>query len=428
MESNSDDYLSGEVKEILASQPSWVATWGTSILIAAVAIIVLAALIFRYPEVVSGEVVLTTETPPVQISAQKSDFIKSVLVDDGGTVKRGDVIAIFPSDADYKDVLALEADVETVGQLDLDKLRSYKPKAEMKIGELAQAYSSFVTAFSIVPLDETGEIDNAAVAAVESTNLQYKKQLRALEAALPSIEKELRALDTELRNASNLYAKTTDTTMTAIIYGINSKIQNKKAEYARIQTSIESTKIDISKANVRRFQAQTQAESGAGDAIFQLNEKLDELRQAIKKWKSNYLIIAPSDGILKYYTPLVTPQQVNMGEVLFTIGSASNSEKFIGKVALPLGKSGKVKKGQPVTLKFDRYNFREFGTVNAKVTNVYSVAKDQAFYADILVENGLVSNLNKKLEFYQQMSGKAEITTNDQSFFRKLFEKFTAFW
>ncbi len=98
----------------------------------------------------------------------------------------------------------------------------------------------------------------------------------------------------------------------------------------------------------------------------------------------------------------------------------------MGKVKLPVDKSSKVKEGQDVNIKFGRYPFREYGTVRSKVSKVYPVAKDNAFYADIVIKNDLITTLNRKLEFYHQMSGKAEIITDDKTFISKLFEKFTA--
>ncbi len=428
MQQDNIEYLSGEVKEILSSPPSWVSTWGIAVLVGTVGLIAFAGGIFHYPEIVTGNVSITTQTPPVIVVSPKSEYIAEVKVKDNMVVKTGDVLAVFPSDADYKDVLKLEEDMETVGQLDLDKLRIYSPNRSLNIGELRQSYSNFITAFELVPLDESGEIDYATVAAVENTNMQYQKQVKSLEASLPSIKTELEALGQELKNAHHNYAKTTDTTYAAVIFNVNSKIKNKEAEYKRIQNAIEATKTEISKSNIRKFQAQTQAKSGAGEAIFQLNKRLDDLRTEIKNWKNSHLIISPSNGIVQMYMPIKAPQLVNAGDALFTILPEDIGDKFVGKVELPVDRSGKVKEGQQVNIKFERYRFREFGTVKAKVTKVYPVAKDNAFYADIVIENGLVTTLNRKLDFYQQMSGKAEIVTDDKTFISKLFEKFTAQW
>lgn len=386
---------------------------------------VIAGGIFHYPEIVSGEVTISTETPPITISAPKSEYLSELKAVDGKEVSAGDLLAVFPSTAEYQDVLQLEKDLETIGQLDLEKLQNYRPNPNLKLGELAQAYSSFVTAFEIVPLTSTGEIDYATVVAVENSNSQLQRQLNALEATLPSLRNEAAALETEKRNAARLYANTTDTTYTAIIYKFETQLKSKQAEIKKALAKMEDIKGEISKSNVRKLQAQTQAKAGAGEAIFQLNQRLDDLKKAVKNWKDNFLIIAPGDGTVQFYTDLKEGQSVTAGDILFNILPTERGG-YVGKVTLPVDKANKVEKGMLANIKFVKYPFREYGTVPAKVSKVYPIAKDNAFYADIILEKGLVTNSNRELEFYQNMNGRAEIITDDRSFISKLFEKFTA--
>ena len=426
MEQDNIDYLSGEVKEILSSPPSWVATSGLLLLVGAVGLIALVGMLFHYPEIVTGDVVITTETPPVTVVSQKSEYPSEVKIVNNAEVNTGDILLVFPAKAAYQDVLKLEKDLENIGQLDLEKLQNYKPDRNLKIDELSEAYSSFITAFELVPLTESGVIDYATVVAVENNNAQLQRQSNALEASLPSLRNEATALDTEKKNASDQYAKTIDTSYTLLIFKLNSALQNKLSEIKRAQAKIEELKGEIAKSNVRKLQAQTQAKSGAGEAIFQLNIKLDELKKAVKNWKDNFLVVAPADGIVQFYTDLKAGQPINSGDILFNILPKNNGGGYVGKVKLPVDKSSKVKKGQDVNIKFGRYPFREYGTVRSKVSEVYPVAKENAFYADIVIEGELITTLNRKLEFYQQMSGTAEITTADRTFISKLFEKFTA--
>lgn len=423
MQQDNIEYLSGEVKEILASPPSWVATTGTFVLVGAVVLMGLVGFFFRYPEIVSGEVVISTKTPPVTVYAPKSEYIAELKVADNSIIEAGELLAVFPSNVAYKDVLQLETEIENIGQLDLEKLRSYRPNKELNIGELSQAYSNFVTAFELVPLNASGEVDYATVSAVESVNAQYQRQLRSLEASLPSLKNELTALESELKIARDNYASSVDTTDAPAIFKVNTKIKGKQAEVRKVIAEMERIKIEISKSNVRKLQAQTQANQGAGDAVFQLNQKLDELKKAIKSWKESYLVVAPSGGKIQFYTDLKAKDYVNEGDVLFNVLPVTDEEIYVGKVSLQLAKSSKVDSGQVVNIKFERYDFREHGTVKAKVSKVYPVVKEKAFYAEIVLDKGLVTNLNRKLVFYQNMVGKAEIVTEDKSFIGKLFEK-----
>lgn len=425
MQEDNIEYLSGEVKEILSSPPSWVATWGISMLVGTVALIGIAGLILHYPDIVTGEVSITTQTPPVTVVSQKSDYIAALKVDDKQMVSTGDLLLVFPSKSDYEDVLKLEKDLENIGQLDLEKLRNYQPDRNLNIVELQQAYSSFITAFELVPLTESGNIDYATVVAVDNNNAQLQKQLKSLEASLPTLRNAAAALEKQKRGASDLYGKTVDTSYTALIFKLESELKIKLSDIKKMEAKIEEIKGDMSKSNVRRLQAQTAAESGAGQAIFQLNRKLDDLKKEVKAWKDTYLVLAPADGEVQFYADIKIGQLVTTGDILFNI-MPSVKGGYVGKVKLPVDKSSKVKEGQIVNIKFVKYPFREYGTVRSKMGKVYPVAKDNAFYADIQLGDELVTTLNRKLEFYQQMNGKAEIVTDDRTFVGKLFEKFLA--
>ncbi len=422
MKEDNIEYLSGEVKEILATPPSWVATWGTCVLIGTIVLMGFAGFMFHFPDIVTGNVIISTETPPISVIAQKSDYVAEVRVLNNARVNSGDILAVFPSSANYENVQKLEADMENIGQLDIEKLRNYNPSTGLSIGELEQSYSNFLTALELVPLDNSGEVDYATVIAVESLNSQYQRQLQSMEAKLKSSNAELIALKKEFENAVRQYANSVDTTDALIVFNLNTAIKKKDAEIKSTLLEIEKVKGEISKSNVRRLQAQTQADKGAGEAIFQLNQKLDELKREIKSWKEKYLITAPGSGIVQFYTDLKAKDYVNGGDILFNIMPETDTEKYVGKVNLPVAKSSKVKKGQVVNIKFERYDFREQGTVRATVSKVYPVAKDNAFYADLTLDKGLVSTLNHKLDFYQNMVGKAEIITEDKTFISKLFE------
>lgn len=425
IEEDNIEYLSGEVKEVLSASPSWVATWGVASLVGAISLMVFAGFIFHYPELVAGDVTITTETPPTTVMAQKSESVTEVRVKDGANVEAGDILLVFPSDAKYEDVLLLDRDLETIGQLDIEKLRSYTPNRGLRIGELAQDYSSFITAFEAVPLTAAGDIDYATVSAVEVANAQLENQIRTLQASLPRLSDEEAALILERKGVSQTYGDKMDSITLQKLLAINTKLANKQSEIKKAQARIEDLKGQMSTSNVRKLQAQTQAKAGASEAIIHLNERLDELKRSLKAWKDNFLVIATAAGRVQFYLDLKPGQFVNTGDVLFNI-LPDDKGVYVGKVNLPVDKSSKVKEGQTAYLKFVKYPFREYGIVPSKVSKVYPVAKDNAFYAEVTLDKGLVSNLNRELEYYPNMNGRAEIVTADKSFISKLFEKFLA--
>ena len=93
-------------------------------------------------------------------------------------------------------------------------------------------------------------------------------------------------------------------------------------------------------------------------------------------------------------------------------------------VNIPVEGSGRVKEGQEVNLKFHRYPYIEFGAVKGTVTKIYPLAKGDAYTVDVALDNGLITNQGRTLDYFQQMEGEAEIITEERLFVGRLFDKF----
>ena len=92
--------------------------------------------------------------------------------------------------------------------------------------------------------------------------------------------------------------------------------------------------------------------------------------------------------------------------------------KVVGKILLPSKGSGKIKKGQNVNVKFDNYPYMEFGMVRVQIKNdslapITLNDNQKAYMLEVLFPDKLITNYGKELIFIQEMTGTAEIITED---------------
>ena len=92
--------------------------------------------------------------------------------------------------------------------------------------------------------------------------------------------------------------------------------------------------------------------------------------------------------------------------------------KVVGKILLPPRGAGKVKEGQMVNVKFDNYPHMEFGMVRVQIKNISLVPvivenNQKAYMLAVDFPDKLKTNYGKELEFSQEMTGSAEIITED---------------
>ena len=115
-------------------------------------------------------------------------------------------------------------------------------------------------------------------------------------------------------------------------------------------------------------------------------------------------------------------QNVNEGEILFTV-VPNDLEEIIGKVALPIRNSGKVKKGQKVLIKLDNYPFEEWGSLQGEIDNISEVPKqgEKAYYTLYISIDNLTTTYDKEIDFKQEMQGTAEIIVEELTILQRIF-------
>ncbi len=99
---------SEDISEILGTPPGWLVRWGTTVVLLAFALLLLAGWVIRYPDVITARVEFTTAQPPVEVVARAEGHIEQFLVNENDTVGVGTPLVVLENAADYNDVQLLE--------------------------------------------------------------------------------------------------------------------------------------------------------------------------------------------------------------------------------------------------------------------------------------------------------------------------------
>ena len=103
----------------------------------------------------------------------------------------------------------------------------------------------------------------------------------------------------------------------------------------------------------------------------------------------------------------------------------SNEKDYIGKVKAVAQNSGKLRIGQKVNIRLANYPDREFGIIEGKLKTI-SLTPDKEGYLllDIELPNGLKTSYKKQINFQQEMTGTADIITEDLRLIERLLYQF----
>ena len=304
MEAGKDIELrSEEVQEVMGQIPAWIVRWGITILFIVVLVLLVGSYFFRYPDVVTTEMILTSQLPVGKVVVRSSGKISELYVSNRQEVKSGALLAVIENPARTEDVLRLK-----------NLLVRYKNEPEQLWYHLSQ------------DMWLLGDIQPAYM--------------------------ELASKEASARNYRAL---------------------------------------------------------------------VGQLLASIHAWEMSYGLVAPLDGRVQLLVQEAPDQYLASGDVFARI-VPEGGDSWLGRALLPLQRSGKVKRGQRVIVRFTNFPDQEFGVVDGVVSSVSLVPTEDNYMVEIAFPDGLVTNYGKKLPVSYEMKATAEIVTDDVRLIERFFQ------
>jgi multidrug resistance efflux pump len=153
-------------------------------------------------------------------------------------------------------------------------------------------------------------------------------------------------------------------------------------------------------------------------------QSYNQLKKTITEWELKYVLNSSIGGEVSFMQIWSKGQMINPGDIVFTV--VPNSLKnYIGKVKAKGQNSGKLKIGQKVNIRLINYPYREYGLISGKVSSI-SLTPDKEGYLllNISLPHGLITSYKKKVNFQQEMTGTADIITEDMRLIERLLYQF----
>jgi multidrug efflux pump subunit AcrA (membrane-fusion protein) len=413
-----------EVQEILGKSPPWMIRAGVSVILGVVIVLLVGSYFFKYPDIISSKITLTTENPPFIIKANATGKITALFFKEHEEVQANAVIAVIENTASYKDVKSLKIMLKTPNIFELKKTHF-----NLALGELQQPYSSFIRLLK--EYQGFKELDYYAEK-IKSINRQkhdYDLYYIGLCAQRDLQEKELKLAELQFNRDSELYEK-----------GVHAKAEFEQAEklylqqkslYENARTTIASTQIQMNQLDQQILDLKLQETQELSKKEIAMQETFENLKSQLKKWEQTYLISATISGKVTYNKVWSKNQNVVTGDIVATV--VPNEEiNLIGKLAIPVSGMGKVKEGQTVNIKFDNFPHMEFGMLKGNIKDISlmptTTGQIVEYAAAVTLPKKLISNYGKELKFSQEMTGTAEIITDDIRLLERFFSPLKSIW
>ncbi len=417
---NEIELRSEEVQEILTRIPNWIIRFGSLVILMLLLVVFFVSWLVKYPDVITSPIVITTNIPPEKLIAKTSGKIETILIQDKQHVKQNTPLAVIENAANFKDVFLLQRIVDTI---DIEKqLFPFEQFNNVRLGEIEQSFALFQKEYIANSLNEKLQPFKVETTAQSFEQKQVQERLQLLLSQKSINESELQIQKSDLNRYEGLYKKgviaTQEMEKQRLIY-----LQSQK-NYQNLLSSISQLKSSINELN--RSSKTTKINESKEFVVLERNvmQSFYQLKKAIKDWDLQYVFRSSINGKVSFMQIWSVNQVINSGDNMFAI-IPSNENGYIGKVKAVAQNSGKIKIGQDVNIRLANYPDRQFGVLKGKVKSIsLTPDKEGNLLIDISLPKGLTTSYKKEIQFQQEMSGNADVITEDLRLIERLLYPF----
>jgi multidrug resistance efflux pump len=410
---------SEEVQEILTRIPNWMIRWGTIAVSGVIIMLLFSTWFIKYPDIVTAQIVITTNIPPEKVVAKFSGKIEIILVKDKAIVLENTPLAVIQNTANFQDVFLLKKLLETNFE---GASFDFKELENAQLGDIESAYAGFHAAYIANELNVDLQPYKVEGNAQNSESVQISARLAILQEQKSLNESELLLQKSDVNRYETLFNK-----------GVISAqdFENKKLGYLQAEKSyrsllstisqLKSTLIDNSKnskkTKINGTKEEVNLESNKTQAFYQL-------KKVIKDWELAYVLQSSVTGRVSFLRIWADNQTITAGDAIFAV-IPSLEKEYVGKLKASALNSGKIKVGQDVNIRLTNFPDSQYGMLYGKIRNI-SLTPDATgnLWIDVVLPKKLETSYHKIIPFQQEMSGSADVITEDLRLTERLLYQF----
>ena len=410
-EVNNIEQHSEEVQDIMGRIPGSLTRWGLTVIFLIFFSIVIGSYFFKFKEIVSAPMVITTTNPPAPLVCKASGRIARWFVADGQLVKEGDYIAVIRNNTNLDDLDCLE---RIVSRLDSSPVRKNLEKVilpgKLVLGELQDRYNQFYANWE----NYRDYVKNRFLARkIDLLEQEMVKKQQYYELSLEQkkmMEQELAYAQKQVERQQMMLEK--GGASESEVDDARANLIRSQRSYSAFLASVKSTEIDLISQRSSLLAMQQEDHTNLEQYELDIADNLRSLKNAIKGWKDNYLLVSPVEGAVTMTRFWSVNHVVSSGERLATI-VPSDKRTVICRARVPSSGIGKVQTGQQVNLKLAGFPYMQHGILTGTVSSVSLVPEEDNYIVEIRVNEGMQSTYREQLRLVQEMEGTAEIITQE---------------
>lgn len=409
-----------ELDEILTRPPASLVRWGITLLFGLGFLLLAATWFIRYPDVVRGQIVITTERPPVRIYSRATGRLVNLLVLDTATVKPGQALAEIENTTHLENIpLVRSMSQQVLNGLSKQANAIQWPNPTLTFGDLQPEVNNLINQYTEYRRLLTDPFHQQQLALLDRQIADYRRLVIVNEAQATINGQEFANVEQKYVADKVLYADK--------VYGRleflkeeNGYLNKKKENEGYQRTAIENS-LTLSEREKQRQTLQHDWHEKRLLLEMGLRQSVSMIANVLQTWQQNYVLKAPVAGRLTYLKTLHQNDLVRVSDTLFAVVSAG--QPLVGQVTVGIQGLGKIRVGQRVIIRLDDYPYQEFGTLHGFVKQLAPSNSRQQYRVLVSLPNGLQPAPNvPPLPFRPELTGSVEVVTNELRLLERVFQ------
>ncbi|TSJ41292.1 biotin/lipoyl-binding protein [Fluviicola chungangensis] len=405
--------------ELLSSPPSWIVRSGNGLFFIIFLILLSLAWFIEYPDEITGDVIITTEKAPIELSNQGYVQLKSLDVKENQIVKKGDLIAQFDIQASSEDIKDVSNYLNKINysQGEFKTLPVYSKKVHL--GTFQESW----TKLDAKIIDWNNELKSDAsqqqIASIQR-EINLRNQLQSInENRLNISSEEFETIRKELESSErlaeqNAISKQTLATDKRTHSQALQTIQSQKEQKVQNLIALNSLKNDLTKLKNDTWLARQQK-------ITDILVSITSFQTSLSNWEKGSIWLAPCSGKIVFNKLLQQNRFYKANEASIVV--VPTSSFYNGIATIKVNGAGKIKKDQKVFIELTDYPKSEFGTLEGSVIAKTQIDKGGKYEVKISLPKQLKTTYNKQIPFKAQFKGKVKIVTKNKRVLSRIFEQ-----
>ena len=422
MEEKEIELKSEQMNEMLSQPPVRITRSGNGILLTVICFLIFLSWFIRYPDEVSGEVLVSSPTPPIELSNQGYVQLKALNVLENQIVKQGDLIAQFDSRVNSDDLLK--------AVVYLNRLKAFNnhfplkipvPDQELELGTFAERWTGLLAKIREWNSENALKPEEAELKFVRK-EIAFREQLQAISNKKIVLSENEYALIEEQLKASERLAEQRAISTQSLVTDKHSRNQAMQSVQEQKEQAVQNL-IALNNLRKEKLRMEHAAQRNHLQRTAEIQLLITGLSNAFRNWRKEAVWTAPCSGKVVFNKLLQVNRFYKTDEASLVIVPEKGTYQAFA--VIPDAGAGKLKAGQKAFIELIDYPKTEFGMLEGKVDHITQIDKNGKYEVRILLSHKLKTTYNKEIPPKAQWKGRVIIITKDKRLLLRFFEQLT---